>query len=74
MSSAQHRDVFARCTRISREFQSQGQLEDSLAVLRALQTYLDVFPVLPDSSCQSMTQRSIEVIGSTLRSKGITQQ
>lgn len=69
MSSAQHRDVFSRCTGLSKELEEQGRLEDSVAVLRALQVYLDAFPAMPDASCQGMTRKHLDKLSSEIRIK-----
>jgi hypothetical protein len=71
VSSAQHRDVFSRCTGLAKELEQQGRLEDSVAVLRALSVYLDAFPAMPDASCQSMTRKSLDLAGSALRARGL---
>jgi hypothetical protein len=70
MSAVQHRDVFSRCTGLSKELEEAGRLEDSVAVLRALQTYLDTFPAMPDGSCRAMTHGHLEKLGLRIRAKG----
>jgi len=69
VSTIQHQDVFNRCYALAKELEDEGRLEDSVAVLRALQVYLDIFPAFPYGSCRKMTADRLEQTGAKAREK-----
>lgn len=61
MSSQQTKDVFRHCFALAKDLEAQpGRKAEALAVLRALQVYLDIFPAMPDGSCRNMTMGLIQ--------------
>lgn len=53
--STQHQEVFQRCVALAKELEANKRLEDGVAVLRALSSYLEQTPATADRSCAGHT-------------------
>ncbi len=55
--------VFGRCLSVAKNLEEGGQLEDSVAVLKALAAYLDAHPAFPGRSCYDVVIGRLERLG-----------
>lgn len=59
MSSSQSREVLQRCFSVSRDLEAKGERANGVAVLRALQVYLDSEPAFPDASDRNLVSGAL---------------